>query len=61
MGCLEVKQNYSDENSILIDDKKSNIEEWKSQGGIAFRVKDGDIGPALEGLKELGYGKGQST
>lgn len=49
------KQNYANENSILIDDKKSNIEEWKAAGGIAFRVKDGDIGPALEGLKQLGY------
>tara|TARA_Y100001972_G_scaffold34236_1_gene42491 strand:+ start:3795 stop:4385 length:591 start_codon:yes stop_codon:yes gene_type:complete len=49
------KQNYANENSILIDDKKSNIEEWQAAGGIAFRVKDGDIGPALDGLKELGY------
>jgi len=49
------KKNYANKNSILIDDKKSNIEEWKSAGGIAFRVKDGDIGPALQGLKDLGY------
>ena len=49
------KKNYANENSILIDDKKSNIEEWKAAGGIAFRVKDGDIEPALTGLKELGY------
>lgn len=49
------KQNYADSKSILIDDKKSNIEEWESAGGIAFRVKDGDIGPALQGLKDLGY------
>lgn len=55
------KQNYSNENSILIDDKKSNIEQWRSKGGIAFRVKDGDIGPTLKGLKELGYGTGQSA
>lgn len=49
------KQNYANENSILIDDKKSNIEEWRAAGGIAFRVKNGDITPALNGLKELGY------
>jgi len=49
------KQRYANENSILIDDKKSNINEWKAAGGIAFRVKNGDIGPALAGLKELGY------
>ncbi len=49
------KQRYANENSILIDDKKSNIKEWIASGGIAFRVKGGDIGPAIQGLKELGY------
>lgn len=49
------KQRYANENSILIDDKKSNIKEWIAKGGIAFRVKGGDIGPAIQGLKELGY------
>ena len=49
------KQRYANENSILIDDKKSNIKERIAKGGIAFRVKGGDIGPAIQGLKELGY------
>ena len=49
------KQRYANENSILIDDKKSNIKEWIAKGGIAFRVKGCDIGPAIQGLKELGY------
>ncbi len=49
------KQRYANENKILIDDKKSNIAEWISKGGIAFRVKNGDIGPAIQGLKQLGY------
>ena len=49
------KQNYANPNAILIDDKKSNIEEWRAKGGIAFRVKGGDITEALNGLKELGY------
>jgi len=49
------KQRYANENSILIDDKKSNIAEWVASGGIAFRVRKGDIGPAIQGLKELGY------
>ena len=49
------KQRYASENTILIDDKKSNIKEWISQGGIAFRVKKGDITPAINGLKKLGY------
>ena len=30
------KQNYSGENQILIDDKESNIEQWKSKGGIGI-------------------------
>lgn len=49
------KQRYSNENSILIDDKKSNINEWAAKGGIALRVKNGDITPVLDKLKELGY------
>jgi hypothetical protein len=49
------KQRYAAPNHILIDDKKSNIAEWEAAGGIAFRVKKGNISPALEGLKELGY------
>jgi len=49
------KQRYANENSILIDDKPSNINEWAAKGGIALRVKDGNITPVLEKLKELGY------
>jgi FMN phosphatase YigB (HAD superfamily) len=30
------KQRYAAPNHILIDDKKSNIEEWESQGGIGI-------------------------
>ena len=49
------KQRYANENSILIDDKKSNINEWTAKGGIALRVKNGNIQPVLQKLKELGY------
>src|SRR5210317_1039960 len=49
------KQRYANENSILIDDKKSNINEWASKGGIAIRCKDGDVDHVIEKLKELGY------
>lgn len=55
MAYSKDKQRYANENSILIDDKKSNIKEWIASGGIAFRVKGGDIGPAIQGLKDLGY------
>ena len=30
------KQNYAAPNHILIDDRVSNIEQWKSQGGIGI-------------------------
>lgn len=49
------KQRYANENSILIDDKKSNINEWTASGGIAIRCKDGDVNHVIEKLKELGY------
>ena len=49
------KQRYSRENAILIDDKKSNINEWAAKGGIAIRCKDGDVNSVIEKLKELGY------
>ena len=55
MAYSKDKQRYANENSILIDDKKSNIEEWIAAGGIAFRVRKGDISDAINGLKELGY------
>ena len=49
------KQRYANENSILIDDKKSNINEWAARGGIAIRCKDGDVDTVIDKLKELGY------
>jgi len=55
MAYSKDKQRYANENSILIDDKPSNIDEWKAAGGIAFKVKKGDITEAINGLKELGY------
>ena len=49
------KQRYANENRILIDDKKSNINEWASKGGIAIRCKNGDVNHVIEKLQELGY------
>lgn len=49
------KQRYSHSNSILIDDKKSNINEWAAKGGIAIRCKDGNVDHVIEKLIELGY------
>jgi len=55
MAYSKDKQRYANENSILIDDKKSNINEWASKGGIAIRCKDGNVNHVIEKLKELGY------
>ena len=49
------KQRYANENSILIDDKKSNINEWAAKGGIAIRCKNGNVDHVIEKLTELGY------
>ena len=49
------KQRYSNQNSILIDDKKSNIDEWISRGGIGLRCLHGNISPVIQSLKELGF------
>ena len=49
------KQRYANENSILIDDKKSNINEWAAKGGIAIRCKNGNVDHVIEKLQELGY------
>lgn len=57
----EDKQQYAAPNHILIDDKPSNISEWKAKGGIALEVKDGNIQPVIKALKELGYGTRQLT
>lgn len=53
----EDKQKHAAANHILIDDKPSNISEWKAAGGIALECKDGEIGSIIQQLKQLGYGR----
>ena len=48
------KQIYAQPNAILIDDKKSNINEWTAKGGIAIRCKNGNVDHVIEKLQELG-------
>ena len=55
MAYSKDKSRYANENSILIDDKPSNINEWAAKGGIAIRCKDGNVDHVIEKLKELGY------
>jgi len=46
------KQNYADPNSILIDDRESNIDQWIKAGGIG--VLHTDTASTINKLKELG-------
>jgi len=49
------KQTKANPQSILIDDKGSNIKEWAAANGIAIRCKDGNVVPVIKQLKDLGY------
>jgi hypothetical protein len=40
LAAADKKQNYSKPNRILIDDKESNVEQWRSQGGIGILHKN---------------------
>ena len=46
------KKNYADSNNILIDDRPSNIDQWKAAGGIGILFISTD--QAIEELKKLG-------
>ena len=46
------KQNYAAPNHILIDDRKSNIDQWKAQGGIGILHTSAD--DTINQLKKLG-------
>ena len=57
----DAKSDFANENSILIDDKPSNLVAFASKGGIAIECKDGDISSVINKLKQLGYGKRELT
>tara|TARA_B110000046_G_scaffold163142_1_gene177902 strand:- start:290 stop:739 length:450 start_codon:yes stop_codon:yes gene_type:complete len=46
------KQNYANPDSILIDDRESNIDQWIKAGGIG--ILHTDTASTLKKLKELG-------
>ncbi len=52
LAYADNKKNYADGNSILIDDRKKNIEQWKAAGGIGILHTDADS--TIAQLKELG-------
>lgn len=52
------KEEFAKENSILIDDKPSNLSSWKEKGGIAIPCVNGNTASVIKTLKEdYGYGK----
>jgi hypothetical protein len=53
----DAKSDFANENSILIDDKPSNLAAFSAKGGIAIEVKDGEIQSVINKLKQLGYGR----
>lgn len=53
----DAKSDFANENTILIDDKPSNLAAFSAKGGIALEVKDGEIQSVINKLKELGYGR----
>jgi hypothetical protein len=57
----DAKADFANENSILIDDKPSNLRAFASKGGIAIECKDGDVSSVINELKQLGYGEGELT
>lgn len=57
----DAKSDFANENSILIDDKPSNLRAFASKGGIAIECKDGDVSSVINELKELGYGERELT
>ena len=57
----DAKADFANENTILIDDKPSNLRAFASKGGIAIECKDGDVSSVINELKQLGYGEGELT
>ena len=52
------KEEFANENSILIDDKPSNLSAWEAKGGIAIPCINGDSASVIKKLKEdYDYGK----
>lgn len=47
------KQTHVKSGDILIDDRHSNIEEWRNKGGIGIEVFDGDLSAAILRLRLL--------
>jgi len=55
------KSDFANKNTILIDDRPSNLEAFAAKGGISIECKDGDVQSVIDQLKELGYGERKLT
>lgn len=53
----DAKADFANKNTILIDDKPSNLAAFSAAGGISIECKDGNVSSVIEQLKELGYGR----
>lgn len=49
----EDKHQHCSPGDILVDDRTSNCDEWRTAGGIAVKVNSGDYAQALHRLAEL--------
>jgi 5'(3')-deoxyribonucleotidase len=47
------KQVHAVEGDILVDDRRSNVEQWRSKGGVGIEVTEGDLGAAIIKLRLL--------
>jgi cytidyltransferase-like protein len=52
LRLADKKQEFASPNSILIDDREKNIEQWKSAGGVG--ILHTDAASTIKKLKELG-------
>jgi len=52
LSPAEEKQEYAAPNHILIDDRESNIDQWKAKGGIGIRYIS--LNQVIRDLKKLG-------
>ena len=52
LAARKNKQDYSEENTILIDDLKPTINEWNAKGGIGILHTSAES--TIQQLKELG-------
>ena len=52
LRSAEQKQEFANPNAILIDDRTSNIEQWRAKGGIG--IMHTSANETIKQLKELG-------